>query len=135
MNQDHCLIFTYARCSTCRKATAFLKTHGIAFEERPIRETPPAPEQLRRMVAAHDGQWRKICNSSSADYRNLRLGQCIDDLGEDEIIHLLQANGNLVKRPFVLGRHTPPDGQPRDLHLVGFKEDRWRQAFGLAADN
>lgn len=133
MDQQPILIFTYAKCSTCRKATVFLRQHGIDFEERPIRETPPDPDQLRRMAAACDGQWRRVCNNSSADYRDINLGKRIDALGDDEIIRLLQANGNLVKRPFVLGCHTPPGGEPRDIELVGFKEDRWREAFGLPA--
>jgi arsenate reductase-like glutaredoxin family protein len=42
-------------------------------------------------------------------------------MGEAEALELLASNGNLVKRPFVLG-----DG----VATVGFKEDAWAEMFG-----
>ena len=40
----------------------------------------------------------------------------LPDMSDKEVITLLSENGNLVKRPFVLGK---------DWGIVGFKEDVW----------
>ena len=57
-------IYTYAKCSTCRAATKWLRERGVPFEERPIRETPPSLAELRRMLAARDGEIRRLFNTS-----------------------------------------------------------------------
>jgi arsenate reductase len=48
-------IYTYVNCDTCRRAVKWLRAQGIAFDERPIRETPPSPAELRAMLAAGNG--------------------------------------------------------------------------------
>jgi len=49
-------VYTYKNCSTCRDAVKWLRGAAIAFEELPIRETPPSLAELRAMLAAHDGR-------------------------------------------------------------------------------
>ena len=51
-------IYTYAKCSTCRKATRWLREHGVTFDERPIRETPPSREELEAMLRHCGGDLR-----------------------------------------------------------------------------
>lgn len=113
-------IYTYAKCDTCRKAVKFLRAHGIAFEEIPIRETPPPKAGLRAMLAAHDGQLRKLFNTSGADYKALGLSAKLPAMSETAAIDLLASNGNLVKRPFASGA---------GIHLAGFNEEAWRMAL------
>ncbi len=115
------VVYTYKNCSTCRKATQWLAAAGIAFSEKPIRETPPSPAELKRMLAHQDGNLKKLFNTSGGDYREQKLGERLPGLSEAEAIALLAANGNLVKRPFLLG-----DG----VGLVGFKADDWAAALG-----
>jgi arsenate reductase len=109
-------IHTYAKCDTCRKAVKWLREKGLSFEEVPIRETPPSPEELRRMLAFYDGDLRRLFNTSGQDYRALGIKDKLAGLTPDEAIALLAGNGNLIKRPFLLDR---------DRGLVGFKEDEW----------
>jgi arsenate reductase len=116
-------IHTYAKCDSCRKAVKWLKVRGLPFEEIPIRERPPSPEELRRMLAIQKGELKRLFNTSGGDYRELKLGERLATLSEEEAIHLLAANGNLVKRPFLL---TEQGG------LVGFREAEWETFFGLA---
>lgn len=127
------IVYTYAKCSTCRKATAFLRAHGLAFTERPIRETPPTEKELRLMATQHGGDWRRLFNSSGMDYRALGLAPKLDSLSDKEKIELLRGNGNLVKRPFLLGQlaANEPEGIPRTVALVGFREAQWREALGV----
>ncbi len=109
-------IYTYAKCDTCRRAVKFLRGKGIGFQEIPIRETPPSVPELKAMLQSQGGEMRKLFNTSGVDYKTLGLSARLPGLSEAEALKLLAGNGNLVKRPFVVGT---------DVHLVGFKEDEW----------
>jgi arsenate reductase len=113
-------IYTLAQCDACRAATKWLRARGIEFEERAIRETPPTPAELRTMLAAHDGNFRKLFNTSGLEYRALKLAEELPALTEAEQIALLAADGRLVKRPFLIGA---------DVALVGFDEKTWAAAL------
>jgi arsenate reductase (glutaredoxin) len=113
-------LYTYAKCSTCRKATKWLTEQGIEYHEKAIRETPPSKAELKRMLAAQNGELKKLFNTSGGDYRDMKLGPKLADMPVAEAIALLNGNGNLVKRPFVLADA---------VGLVGFKEDVWAQAL------
>lgn len=113
-------IYTYKNCDTCRKAVKWLGTRGLQFEERPIRETPPTLAELRIMLTALEGERRRLFNTSGRDYRELKLGEKLSALSDDEALALLTKNGNLVKRPFLLGR---------GVGLVGFDEAEWAKAL------
>jgi arsenate reductase len=117
-------LYTYAKCDTCRKAVKFLRAHGVIFEEIPIRETPPTKVELRAMLAAHDGQLRKLFNTSGVDYKALGLSAKLPTMSEAGAISLLASNGNLVKRPFAIGE---------GVHLVGFDESLWRAALPVSS--
>lgn len=112
--------YTYAKCSTCRDAAQWLKSRGIAFEELPIRETPPPVSELQTMLAAHGGNLKRLFNTSGRDYREGKIGDKLPGLSVDEALALLSTHGNLVKRPFVLGL---------GVALVGFDESAWDKAF------
>src|SRR4051812_6397848 len=96
-------VYEYDKCSTCRKAIQFLDRRGIAYERIPIVERPPGMAELRRMLQAQNGQLRKLFNTSGVQYRELKLGERLTEMSEDEALRLLTSNGKLVKRPFVLG--------------------------------
>jgi arsenate reductase (glutaredoxin) len=113
-------VYTYAKCSTCRNAVKWLRAEGIDFEEKPIRESPPTPAELKRMLAFQVGALKRLFNTSGGDYRELKLGSKLPDMTEQDAFALLASNGNLVKRPFLL---TDTVG------LVGFKADDWALAL------
>lgn len=113
-------IYTYAQCDTCRRAVKWLRAHRLDFAEIPIRETPPSPAELRTMLAAQGGELRRLCNTSGRDYREQKLGAKLPALGETAALALLAGNGNLVKRPFLLGG---------GVALVGFDEKTWEETL------
>jgi arsenate reductase len=113
-------VYTYAKCDTCRKAVKFLRARQIAFAEIAIRETPPTNAELRAVLAAHNGEIRRLFNTSGGDYKALGLAAKLPSLPETAALDLLAGNGNLVKRPFAIGE---------GVHLVGFDETRWTAAF------
>jgi arsenate reductase len=111
-------VYTYAQCDTCRRAVKWLREYNIEFEERPIRETPPSRPELRSMLAANGGELRKLFNTSGVDYRAQKLGDKLPSLSESAAFDLLEANGNLVKRPFLIGK---------SIAVVGFNPDVWAE--------
>ena len=56
-------------------ALAISAARGVPFDERAIRETPPTLTELRTMLAAYDGNLRKLFNSSGIEYRALKLAE------------------------------------------------------------
>lgn len=114
-------IYTYAKCSTCQKARKFLDARKIKYQEIPIRETPPSPAELNSMLLAREGQIRKLFNTSGLDYKAMGLSAKLPLMKEEDALRLLSSNGNLVKRPFAVGK---------DIYLTGFDEAAWEKAFG-----
>ncbi len=110
-------VYTYAKCSTCRKATAFLKARGVPFREIPIRERPPGVPELKRMLAAV-GDVKRLFNTSGQDYRALGIKDQLPKLTTAAALALLAGNGNLIKRPFVLAGARG---------LVGFAPEAWAE--------
>ena len=114
------VIYTYKSCDTCRKATRWLAAQNLAFTEKPIRDTPPSVAELRAMLAHLGGDRRRLCNTSGGDYRAEKFGDILGTLTEPDFLARLAANGNLIKRPFLL-RPT--------LGLVGFAAPVWQTAL------
>lgn len=115
-------VYGYKGCSTCVKAAKWLRENGIAFEEKAIRETPPARGELEAMLAARGGAIRSLFNTSGQEYRSLGMGEKIGSMSHRELLDMLAANGNLVKRPFALDAG-------HGVFLAGFKEAEWRAAL------
>tara|TARA_R110001592_G_scaffold134632_4_gene350391 strand:- start:1047 stop:1403 length:357 start_codon:yes stop_codon:yes gene_type:complete len=114
-------LYTYKNCGTCQKALKWLDSKEIIYKNLPIRETPPTVAELKKMLVAMDGNVKKLFNTSGQDYKALNMKDKLPTLSEKEALALLSENGNLVKRPFVLG-----DG----VATVGFKEEVWAELFG-----
>ncbi len=112
-------VYAYKNCGSCKKATKWLKEQGVEFEELAIRETPPSLAELKQMLAAK-GALKPLFNTSGMDYRSLGMKDKLPTLSEDEALEMLAGNGNLIKRPFVLGD---------SVALVGFKEAEWAETF------
>lgn len=113
-------IYTLSTCDTCRRAVKWLRARGIEFEERAIRETPPSASELRAMLEARNRELRPLFNTAGRDYRDQKLAEKLPSMTPSAALLLLAANGNLVKRPFMIG-----DG----VALVGFDEEAWAAAF------
>ncbi len=113
-------IYVYQKCSTCRDALKWLDAANIPYETKAIRETPPQPDELKSALKFLGGDIRKLFNSSGMDYRALGLKDKLPQMSDAAAIEMLSQHGNLVKRPFVIGK---------DFALVGFKPDVWRKAL------
>ncbi len=113
-------VYIYQKCSTCRDAVKWLEAHGIPHRTVPIRETPPSPAELESALAILGGDVRKLFNTSGIDYRELGMKDLLPTLTPAGAIDRLSKNGNLVKRPFVIG-----DG----VALTGFRPEVWEKTL------
>jgi len=112
--------YGYKNCGTCRKAEKYLKGKKQDFQNIPIREKPPTKKEILYMLKNSGKDIQKMFNVSGQDYRKLNLKDKLPKLSQDKKIDLLINNGNLVKRPMVLGK---------GVALVGFKLDEWNEIF------
>lgn len=113
-------IYEYKNCSTCRNALKFLDSKKVSYTKIPIRETPPSIPELKKALKYLNGDSKKLFNTSGQDYKALNLKEKLSTMTEEEKLNLLNSNGNLVKRPFVV---------TSGFTLVGFKEDDWKKVF------
>ncbi|AKC83597.1 hypothetical protein IMCC26134_13895 [Verrucomicrobia bacterium IMCC26134] len=120
------ILYTYKSCDTCRQATKWLAAQNLAFTEKPIRDTPPSFAELRTMLTHLGGERRRLCNTSGKDYRDQKFGDQLDTLSEPDFLARLSANGNLIKRPFLL---RPATGTTPALGLTGFAAPAWQTAL------
>ena len=67
------LFVEYPKCTTCKKAKAWLEAQGLSFEDRNIKEQKPTEAELR-LWHKHSGlPLRKLFNTSGLQYKALGL--------------------------------------------------------------
>ena len=108
----------YERCTTCKRAKAWLIDRGIAFTERPIKEENPSLEELRQWYQRSGLPLKKFFNTSGLLYKSMELKDKLPTMTEEEQLRLLATDGMLVKRPIVVRG---------DVVLTGFREAEWQQ--------
>lgn len=118
-------ILHYPGCSTCRKARAWLTSHGIAFTEREIVTKPPTKSELARWIPASGLPLRKWLNTSGLSYRALGRER-IAAMSDAQLMEALSRDGKLVKRPVLV---------TDDQVLVGFSPESWEALLPLARGN
>ena len=110
------LFICYPKCTTCKKAKAWLDEHEIAYELRDIKEENPSLEELQLWWKASGLPLKKFFNTSGLQYKALQLKDKLPAMSEEEQLALLATDGMLVKRPLLIGE---------DFVLVGFKQAEW----------
>ena len=114
------LFVHYPKCSTCKKAKAFLDDRGVEYKERHIVEENPSFDELKKWYEMSDYPLKRFFNTSGMRYRELGLKDKLADMNEEEQLELLATDGMLVKRPILV------DG---DRVRIGFKEKEWEELF------
>ena len=110
----------YPKCSTCKKAQAWLDQKGLAYELRDIKEDKPSREELVEWYQKSGLPLKRFFNTSGLQYKALGLKDKLPAMSEEEQLDLLATDGMLVKRPIIVGD---------DFVLVGFKEAEWIEVF------
>ncbi|MEI8272091.1 MAG: arsenate reductase family protein [Paludibacter sp.] len=111
----------YPKCGTCQKAEKWMKTNGIDYTYRPIKEENPTKEELKVWIAKSGLPVSRFFNTSGLLYKEFNMKDKVKTLSEDELMDILASNGMIVKRPILVAG---------DKVLVGFREDEWNAILG-----
>ena len=115
------LFVEYPKCSTCKKAKAWLDEHGVEYIDRDIVVDNPTADELEVWIARSGLPVRRFFNSSGMKYRELGLKARLDaGMTDRECYELLATDGMLVKRPLLVGD---------DFAIPGFREAAWTEAL------
>jgi arsenate reductase len=107
-------VFSYATCSTCRKALAWLVERGLEPTVIDITCQPPSLAQLEQALGQLGRQ--RLFNTSGQSYRSLGAA-AVKAMDDRQALQALAADGRLIKRPFVVSA----DGRI----LTGFRPEEW----------
>ena len=110
----------YPTCGTCQKAVKWMKSNGIEYDYRPIKEENPTKEELTLWIQKSGLSVAKFFNTSGLLYKEQHMKDKVKVLSEDELIDILASNGLMVKRPILLSGDTV---------FVGFKEEEWKSVL------
>lgn len=116
------LFIEYPKCSTCKKAKAWLMERGVDFGTRHIVEENPTKEELSSWHKESGLEIKRFVNTSGMKYRELCLKDKLPGMSEEEVYELLSTDGMLVKRPILVGE---------GFALPGFKETEWKEKLNL----
>jgi len=117
------LFVCYPRCSTCKKAQAWLEANGIPCTVRDIKTDPPTEEELRDWRRRSGLPLKRFFNTSGQRYRALDLSKTLDGMSEEEQFALLASDGMLVRRPIAV---------TDEAVYVGFREPEWEPLKALS---
>ena len=108
----------YPKCSTCKKARAWLEANDLSFEERDIKTANPTAEELRDWYQRSGLPLKRFFNTSGQLYKSMNLKEKLPGMSEEEQYALLATDGMLVKRPIVVTDSAV---------LTGFREAEWEK--------
>ena len=94
------ILYSYLKCSTCRKAEKWLKSKDFEFQLIDIVKEPPLVKYLNLALEQYSGDKKKVLNTRGKAFKTLNLD--INCLSREEIIQLLLGDGKLIKRPFLI---------------------------------
>ncbi len=114
------LFLCYPKCTTCKKAQAWLDGQGLTYDLRDIKTDNPTVEELTGWYHRSGLPLKKFFNTSGLQYKALNLKEKLPGMTEEEQLALLASDGMLVKRPILV---------KDDAVLVGFREAQWADAL------
>lgn len=112
------IFICYPKCTTCKKAQAWLDEKKIEYTVRDIRSDNPSYDELNSFYKASGLPLKRFFNTSGLLYKSLQLKDKLPDMSEEEQLKLLASDGMLVKRPILINGSKV---------AVGFKENEWNE--------
>lgn len=94
--------YWYPKCSTCKKAKAWLDAHQIAYQAVDMVQETPTAQTIETWLTNTDLPMRRLFNTSGMKYRELGLKTKIDDFSIEQASELLSTDGMLIKRPLLV---------------------------------
>ena len=94
------ILYSYPKCSTCRKASKWLDQNNINYQLIDIIKEPPSRKFLELALMQFSLDIKKIFNTRGKSYKSIDID--ILSLTKDKVIELLSKDGKLIKRPFLI---------------------------------
>ena len=113
------IFYSYPKCSTCRKASKWLDQNNINYQLKDIVKESPSKKFLDLALVQFSLDKKKIFNTRGKSFKEIDFE--IMDLSNDKIIELLQNDGKLIKRPFLIINESKL--------ILGFKESEYADHF------
>ena len=113
------ILYSYLKCSTCRKAAKWLESRDFEFELIDIVKEPPLVNYLNLALEQYSDDKKRIFNTRGKAFKTLNLD--IYGLSRKEIIQLLLSDGKLIKRPFLI--------YEEEKVILGFNEIEYAKQF------
>ena len=113
-------VYQYPKCSTCRKALAYLDAKGVKYESVDIVAQPPSRAELGAALKQSGLPVKRFFNTSGQSYRDGKFGERLPTMSDADALAALAADGKLIKRPLIVGK---------GFVLVGFDEAAYRARF------
>ena len=66
-------VLCYSKCSTCKKALAWLDAHEIPYTTRPIKEEHPSKEEIKTWYQKSGLPLKRFFNTSGQLYKSMQL--------------------------------------------------------------
>ena len=113
------ILYSYLKCSTCRKAAKWLESKDFEFQLIDIVKEPPLVNYLNLALEQYSDVKKRIFNTRGKAFKTLNLD--IYGLSREEIVQLLLSDGKLIKRPFLIyeGKKV----------ILGFNEIEYAKQF------
>jgi len=113
------ILYSYSKCSTCRKAAKWLDKKDFEYQLIDIVNEPPLLDYLSLALEQYSADKKKIFNTRGKAFKSINLD--IYSLSREEIIQLLLSDGKLIKRPFLVyeGKRV----------ILGFNEIEYAKQF------
>ncbi len=114
-------VYQYPKCSTCRKALAWLAARGVKYEAHDLVADPIPLGALKELYRRSKLPLGRFFNTSGESYRAGNFKERLRTMSESEALSELAKDGKLVKRPIVdAGKFV----------LVGFDSQEYAARFG-----
>ena len=109
------IVYSYPKCSTCRKALKWLDQNNINYHLIDIIKETPSKNILELALKQFSLDIKKIFNTRGKSYKLIDMD--ILNLPKEKIIELLSNDGRLIKRPFLIINESKL--------LLGFNESEY----------
>jgi arsenate reductase (glutaredoxin) len=114
-------VYQYPKCSTCRKALAWLDDHGVEYTKSDLVSERISLAKLKEIHRRSGLPVGRFFNTSGESYRAGKFKDRLPAMSEEDALRALAADGKLVKRPIVDAGTTV---------FVGFDAEAFGRAFG-----
>ena len=93
-------IYTAPSCASCRKVKAWLKDHQIPYVEKNIFSTLLRENELQELLERSENGTDDIISKRSKIIKENQID--LDDMSIKELIHFIQENPSVLKRPIII---------------------------------